>query len=64
MDARKLREGCSQKPDPSPAEIRRRCWAIQDGWTDQQRRLREGCFMVEPVELEVVRGLAWQFEQC
>ena len=64
MDGRKSREGMSAKPDPSPAEIRRRCWAIQDGWTDLQRREREGCFAVDAVEVEIVEEVALAFEQC
>jgi hypothetical protein len=64
MDGRKSREGMSAKPDPSPAEIRRRCWAIQDGWTERQRREREGCFVVDAVEVEIVEEVALAFERC
>ena len=61
MDGKNAREDKPTKPDPSPAEIRRRCWAIQDGWTDLQRREREGCFVVE---VEIVEEVALAFERC
>jgi hypothetical protein len=30
------------KSDPTPAEIRRRCARIRDGWTDRDRAKRAG----------------------
>ena len=31
---------------PSPAEIRRRCLEVQDGWTQRERSRRSGTFAV------------------
>ena len=54
MDGRKLKTDCSVKPDPSPQEIKKLCWQIQDTWTERQRRERAGSFAVEPVEFAKV----------
>lgn len=40
--------------DPSPMEIRRRCWEIQATWSPDETHRRAGCYANRPVEVEVV----------
>lgn len=54
MDGRNAREDVPTKADPSQAEIRERCWEIQDTWTERQRREREGSYAAEPLEFAKV----------
>jgi hypothetical protein len=41
-------------PDPTQAEIRRLCWAIQDTWSPAEAQRRAGVYVHRPVEVDVV----------
>ena len=43
------------KPDPSQAEIREACLAIQETWDWRTRQERAGCFAERPYEFRAVR---------
>jgi hypothetical protein len=41
-------------PDPTQAEIRERCWEIQDGWSPAESQRRAGIYVRRPVEVAVM----------
>lgn len=38
-----------RKCDPSPEEIKERCWRIQGQWSEPERQRRAGCYAVAEV---------------
>lgn len=44
----------TRRPDPTPAQIRKRCKAIRRGWSEHERRKRAACVGTGRAEVAVV----------